>query len=68
MESFIRGMRYHSRRHYFFSSKKGDEFFISKGVRHRIETDSLPAEILEISFGKFYEDDIVRIEDAYERV
>ena len=52
----------------FFQAKKGDEFFILKGVRHRIETDSLPAEILEISFGKFYEDDIVRIEDAYERV
>jgi len=51
-----------------FQAKKNDKFFIPREASHRIEALSLPVEILEISFGKFYEDDIVRIEDAYERV
>jgi mannose-6-phosphate isomerase-like protein (cupin superfamily) len=49
----------------------GDEFFISKETPHRIAVDSnerLPAEIMEISFGTFDENDIIRLEDKYGRV
>ena len=49
-------------------AKKGDEFFIRRGVEHRIETGKFPVEILEISLGEFNEDDIVRVEDEYGRV
>ncbi len=57
-------------------AKKGDEFFASLGVPHRIAAGSLssagrvpmgPLEVLEISFGDFDEADIVRLEDNYKR-
>jgi len=49
--------------------KKGDEFFIPVGTKHRIKTQpNFKTEIMEISFGDFDEDDIVRIEDKYKRV
>ena len=51
-----------------FKAKKGDEFFIPREVKHRAETFSLSAEILEISSGEFDEEDIVRINDAYGRI
>ncbi len=44
--------------------KKGDEFFIPAGTKHRVTG---PAEFLEIAFGNFDENDIVRIEDKYNR-
>jgi mannose-6-phosphate isomerase-like protein (cupin superfamily) len=47
--------------------KEGDEFFIPKKTRHRIKTGNSPVRILEISFGRFDEDDIVRLEDKYKR-
>lgn len=47
--------------------KEGDEFFIPKGTKHRIKTENSSVKILEISFGKFDEDDIVRLEDKYKR-
>lgn len=48
-------------------AKAGDEFYIHAGALHRIRTAGLEAKILEISFGKFDENDIIRLEDLYGR-
>jgi len=48
-------------------AQEGYEFFIPRETKHRIMTEDSPVQILEISFGKFDENDIVRIEDKYER-
>ncbi len=48
-------------------AKIGDEFFIQKGDRHRIAAGPSGIEVLEISFGQFDENDIVRLEDKYGR-
>ncbi len=47
--------------------KEDDEFFIPKRAKHRIKTNNSSVRILEISFGKFDEKDIIRIEDKYDR-
>ena len=47
--------------------KKGDEILMPVKTNHRIEAYSKPGKVLEISFGKFDEKDIKRIEDAYRR-
>ncbi|MBS3099212.1 phosphomannose isomerase type II C-terminal cupin domain [Candidatus Pacearchaeota archaeon] len=47
---------------------KGDEFMIKKGQLHRLEGLKKTGSVLEISFGKFDENDIERIEDDYGRV
>lgn len=49
------------------NAKPGDEFLILEGVKHRITAPSGGVTILEISTGDFDEDDIVRIEDKYNR-
>lgn len=49
------------------SAKKGDVFHISKETTHRISTTNSSLRILEISFGHFDEEDIVRLEDKYNR-
>jgi mannose-6-phosphate isomerase-like protein (cupin superfamily) len=46
----------------------GDEFFIPLKANHRIEGTEENAQILEIAFGDFDENDIVRIDDNYGRV
>ena len=48
-------------------SMVGDEYEIGIGVKHRITGKDKPAKILEISFGDFDENDIVRLEDDYGR-
>ncbi|VVB81657.1 Mannose-6-phosphate isomerase [uncultured archaeon] len=48
-------------------ANEGDEFFVPKETRHRIKTENSAAKILEISLGKFDENDIVRLEDKYKR-
>jgi mannose-6-phosphate isomerase-like protein (cupin superfamily) len=48
-------------------SKEGDEFFIPKKVKHRIRTTDCTVKVLEISFGEFDEDDIIRLKDKYNR-
>lgn len=48
-------------------AKKEDEFFISKEKLHRIITENSNIKILEISFGEFDENDIVRLSDEYNR-
>lgn len=45
----------------------GDEFFISKKTKHRLQGNEKEAVVLEISFGNFDENDIVRIEDDFGR-
>jgi mannose-6-phosphate isomerase-like protein (cupin superfamily) len=45
----------------------GKEFFIPRGNKHRIEAGSEDVKILEIAFGHFKEEDIVRLEDKYNR-
>lgn len=51
-----------------FTAQKGDEFVVEKGEKHRIRAKDVEAQILELSFGEFNEDDIVRVEDKYGRV
>jgi mannose-6-phosphate isomerase len=49
------------------AAKPGDEFFAPRGAEHRFEGGETPLAILEISFGEFDENDIVRLEDRYGR-
>lgn len=51
-----------------FIAEEGDEFIIKSGEKHRISAKDTQVQILEISFGKFDEDDIERIEDKYGRI
>jgi mannose-6-phosphate isomerase-like protein (cupin superfamily) len=48
-------------------AKPGDEFFIPIEAKHRIRTTDQPVQIMEIAFGHFDEEDIVRLEDKYAR-
>lgn len=50
------------------TAKIGDEFEIPVKTNHRISATSSNVEFLEISYGEFDEDDIVRIDDKYGRV
>ncbi len=46
-----------------------EKLFIPRGTVHRLScVGKRPARILEVSFGEFDEDDIVRFEDVYGRV
>jgi len=49
------------------NGREGDEFFIPRMTRHRIKTRNSLVKVLEISFGKFDEGDIVRLENKYKR-
>ena len=47
----------------------GEELFIPRGTVHRLSAaGDRTVRILEVSFGEFEEDDIVRLDDAYGRV
>ena len=48
-------------------ANEGDEYFIEKKQKHRMKANSLQVRMLEISFGDFDENDIVRLEDKYNR-
>lgn len=50
-----------------YDAKEDDEFFIAKKQIHRIQTTDSFVKVLEISFGNFDENDIVRLEDKYQR-
>lgn len=50
------------------SPNEGDEFVIEPNTNHRIHAPVDEVIVLEISNGRFDEDDIVRIEDKYGRV
>ncbi len=47
--------------------KEGDEIFFEENVEHRIESGDAILMFLEIAFGTFDEDDIIRLEDKYGR-
>lgn len=47
--------------------KAGDKVFIPKGAKHRLAAASV-LKVVEISFGKFDEDDITRYEDDFGRI
>ena|SRR3989344_9455761 len=47
---------------------EGEEFTIEKLVKHRISALKDDVVVLEISKGEFDEDDIVRLEDKYNRI
>jgi mannose-6-phosphate isomerase len=49
-------------------ARTGDEIDVPQGAKHRIKSQDTEVQILEISFGEFDEDDIVRLEDKYGRV
>jgi mannose-6-phosphate isomerase-like protein (cupin superfamily) len=48
--------------------KAGDEYFLPRGTNHRITAGRSAVVFLEISFGDFDEDDIVRVSDRYGRI
>lgn len=48
--------------------RKGNIVNVKKGIFHRLYSKSKKVEVLEISFGKFDENDIVRVEDKYNRI
>ncbi len=45
----------------------GDNCFVPRGIKHRLESGSSTLIILELAFGIFDEKDITRIEDRYGR-
>jgi len=47
--------------------KKGEQVFVSKGSKHRLSCEKGSARVLEIAFGEFDEEDIVRYEDDWGR-
>lgn len=49
-------------------AKPGSDFSIDMLVKHRLGGGQSGAKILEVSKGDFDEDDIVRVEDKYDRV
>lgn len=49
--------------------ESGEELFIPRQTIHRLSTvGGEPVRVLEISFGEFDEEDIVRLEDVYGRI
>ncbi|SRR3989344_4447040 len=49
-------------------ANKGKEIIINPKTLHRIEALDKEVNVLEVSFGKFEENDIIRLEDKYGRV
>lgn len=52
---------------HIFDAKTNQEIFIEKGQKHRIAAPYNNVVILEIAYGYFDEEDIVRLEDKYNR-
>ncbi len=48
-------------------ARLGDEFFIPRGSKHRLEAGDTDVSVLEISLGSFDENDITRFDDRYGR-
>jgi len=49
-------------------AKEGEAFYIFKKIVHRIKAKGMPVVVLEISFGEYDEEDVVRLEDKYNRI
>lgn len=45
----------------------GDEFWIPAGVRHRLSSLGAEVRVLEIAFGDWQQEDIIRYEDDFNR-
>lgn len=51
-----------------WSAQQGEQVWVARGSAHRIgNSGDTPGRVLEIGYGEFAEDDIVRIEDDYQR-
>lgn len=50
-----------------FIASPDEEIFIEQGQKHRIAAPTNKVVILEIAYGFFDEEDIVRLEDKYDR-
>lgn len=51
-----------------WSAQSGEQVWVAQGAVHRMGNSSdRPGRILEIGYGTFDEDDIVRLEDDYQR-
>jgi len=50
------------------NGKPGDEFVVEIGELHKIEATDSAVQFLEIAYGDFDENDIIRTEDKYGRV
>lgn len=50
-----------------YEAKEGDEFNVPIEAKHRISAPNDDVVILEIATGSFDEEDIVRVEDKYNR-
>ena len=50
------------------TAKPDEEFFVPKETNHRITAQGKTVKVLEIAFGQYDEEDIVRLEDRYNRV
>ena len=48
-------------------AQPGQEFFINKHQKHRIESTTQTSRVLEVAFGKWIAEDIIRLEDKYGR-
>jgi len=50
-----------------YIAETGDEFIIPAKTLHRVTTHNQGVQFLEISYGHFDENDIIRLEDKYKR-
>lgn len=48
--------------------RPGDDQFVPRETHHRLETGDSTLVILELAFGDFDENDIIRLEDRYGRI
>ncbi|GAG28982.1 unnamed protein product [marine sediment metagenome] len=48
-------------------AKLRGEFFVPRKTKHQIKAGKTGVKVLEVSFGKFSENDIVRLKDKYKR-
>ena len=47
--------------------KVGDEIWISAGVKHRLSSSGPEVRVLEVAFGNWQQEDIIRYDDDYAR-
>ena len=51
-----------------WSAQPGEQIWVPQGAKHRMgNSGQVPGRVLEIGYGTFDEDDIVRLEDDYQR-
>ena len=64
----LKGTLYCQIKNKVYKMKKGIGYLIPKNCKHRLAAKKEGGKIVEISFGKFNEEDIIRYEDNYARV